>query len=721
MKRREFLERTGWFVVGATLVGVPGCGDDTKPKPPPGPDGGGSTDPMGTFSFPQGVASGDPRDSSVVLWTRAVRGNDSGDVQLFVQVANDPKFGNIVADRSVTATAATDHTVRVLVTNLSPGTSYYYRFTAGQDTIGGQTITAPSAQTDVQVNLAWVSCQDYAAGNYGAYRQMLLDDAERADTDKIFAVVHLGDMIYETRASGFQTAINEQFQPIGLTNADGSVRAVSTFPSGGGTRTVDSTAPTPVMVNFASTVDDYRSLYRTFLSDPDIQAVRARWPFISIWDDHEFTDDCWQSQANYTNTAGLDEPDQMRRVAASQAWFEYVPSHLTGADGVSGVASQAKDFAPPVPPVTDAAFPVTPNADNFVDEPNNVAAVGAITIYRSLRLGKHVELVLTDLRSYRSDHAIPEELAKLAGFLAPRNALPKDIVNLLDLGSHVPGGAPAMIPGTPLPNPRLDSPIGTMLGKAQKQWWKDTMQGSDATWKLWGNEVTLMRLRITSLGPTSPLPADLVISADSWDGYNAERTELMGFLKANSINNVVILSGDIHAAFAGNVIDNFDAPVGAQTSVAVELVGPGISSNSLLSFFFAATTGSMLQPAIVTDATSAGGSAFTENFNLLLREGTAASLTYAAAPATPPPFHLVPPANPHLRYVDTNAQGYGYIQVTKDKVTASIVTINRPITTPSGTTGPGVKRAATFTVNAGVASLLGPSFGDNDTKPFPLT
>ncbi|HEX8111176.1 MAG TPA: alkaline phosphatase D family protein [Kofleriaceae bacterium] len=713
MKRREFLERTGWFVVGATLVGIPACGDDTKSKPP-APDAGGSTDPVGTFSFPQGVASGDPRESSVVLWTRVVRGNDSGNVQLALEVASDPSFSTLVVDQKLTATAASDHTVRVLVTGLLFGSTYYYRFTAGQDTISGRTFTAPAAQADVQVNFAWVSCQDYAAGFYGAYRQMLVDDDARADADKIFAVIHLGDMIYETRASNFQTAIDDSFNPIALANGDGSKRGVAAFPSGGGTR---------ASTNFASTLDDYRSLYRTFLSDPDFQAARARWPFISIWDDHEFTDDCWQSQANYTNGMTLDEPDQIRRVAASQAWFEYVPAHLTGAGGVAGVASQAKDFAPPATPVTDAAF-TAPNADNFVDEPNNKAAVGAITIYRSLRFGKHVELVLTDERSYRSDHAIPEELAAAAGFLASRNALPKDLVNVLDLGSAFPGGAPPQIDlggGHVITNPRASSPPGTMLGKAQKQWWKDTMKGSDATWKLWGNEVTLMRLKITSLGPTSPLPADLVISADAWDGYNAERTELMTFLKANAIQNVVVLTGDIHASFAGQVMDNFEAPAAAQTPVAVELVGPGISSNSLFSFFYAATVSNPpLNALIAANATAAGGSKFTENFNLLLLHGTASAGAYAQnLQVIPQTFD--PNANAHLKYADTNSQGYGYIKVGADKVEGSIITIQRPIQTPSGTDGPGAKRTATFTVASGTPNLTGPTFNTGDTKPFPLT
>jgi len=708
MKRREFLERTGWFVVGATLVGIPGCGDDAKP---PAPDGG-SQDPVGTFSFPQGVASGDPRESSVVLWTRVVRGTDPGDVELKVQVASDAGFTTLVANRTLTATAATDHTVRVLVTGLGPGAAYYYRFAAGQDAISGQTITAPAASADVQVNLAWVSCQDYAAGNFGAYRQMLIDDDARPAADKIFAVIHLGDMIYETRASDFQTAIDEQFKAIPLTNADGSTRAVPTFPSGGGTRANQ---------NFANTVEDYRSLYRTFLSDPDLQAARARWPFISIWDDHEFTNDCWQSQANYTNGMTVDEPDQARRVAASQAWFEYVPVHLTGATGVPGVASQAKDFAPPATPVTNAAF-TAPNADNFVDEANNKAAVGAITIYRSLRFGKHVELVLTDERSYRSDHALPEDLAAvLPGIFDPRNALPLSLVNLLDVGS---ASGQAMIPGTPIPNPRATSPIGTMLGKQQKQWWKDTMKGSDATWKLWGNEVTLMRLKLTA-NATFMLP-DLVVTGDAWDGYNAERVELMKFLKDNAIQNVVVLTGDIHAAFAGTLVDNFDAPVAAQTPVAVELVGPGIASNSLLSFFLDATSRlpapqNTLALLIIADARPAGGSQYTENFNLMLLEGTQAALDYASHGGTVPPILNKPPsANAHLKYADTNSQGYGYIKVGADKVEASIVTIQRPIQKPTGTTGPGVKRTASFTVAKGTPALSDPTFGEHDTKPFPL-
>jgi alkaline phosphatase D len=719
MRRRDFLQRTGWFVVGASLTGIPGCTDDKKNPPPveaPTPEA------QGTYSFPHGVASGDPRDSSVVVWTRAVRNSDAAAaVIVHIEVAPDPDFSTIVADRLVTATSASDHTVRVVVTQLSANTTYYYRFTAGQDSTTGRTRTAPEADEDkVQVNFAWVSCQDLSAGSFGAYRQMIIDDDARADEDKIFAVIHLGDFIYETRASDFQTAIDEAFQPISLKNADGTDRGVPQFPNGGTRSSILGTT-----VNFAATVDDYRLLYKTFLSDPDLQAARARWPFICIWDDHEFTDDCWQSQANYDPKKSMDEGDQARRLAASQAWFEYIPVQLTGAAGVDGVDSEAQDFTPPANKVVNAPFSF-PDEDNFTEEPNNVAALGAITIYRSFRFGKHVELVMTDERSYRSDHAIPEDITSNSAFLASRNALPIDLVNQLDAGREANGGHPlqTLALGTApnvlnIPNPRAGTPPGTMLGAKQKKWFKATMEGSDATWKLWGNEVMMMRLAIPALSQTQP---PLMVSADAWDGYDTERQELMKFFVDKKIGNVVMLTGDIHASFAGQVMDNFNALPANQKVVATELVAPGIASNSLFSFFLAAATltgNTGLLGLILADATTHGGSPVTENFNLLLTGGVNAAGAFAL---THGDFTQAKPAivatNAHVKYVDTNTQGYGYVKVSEKEVDATIVTINRPIVTPATAAGPGVKRTASFKIPADAPDqMTGPTY--TGTLPFP--
>jgi alkaline phosphatase D len=702
MKRRDFLRNSGWFVVGATLVGVPGgCADD-DPRPVD------EAPPEGTHAFPQGVASGDPSASSVVLWTRVALATSPnggfGAITLRLQVSATADFATLIVDQSLVAAAQSDHTLRVLVTNLSPATYYYYRFVAGKDVSAGRTRTAPARDADVQVNLAWVSCQDYSAGHYGTYRQMIVDDAARPEADKIHAVVHLGDMIYETRADGFQAAIDDEFRPIMLTNRDGQPRAVGAFPSGGGVRAGTS---------FARSVDDYRHLYRTFLSDPDLQEARALWPFVCVWDDHEFTDDNWQSQANYDGASSLNEADQTRKVAASQAWFEYIPAHLSGAASVPGVSNPARDFVPTT--VRDAAFSPA-NADNFVDEANNAAAVGAITIYRSLRFGQRVELVMTDQRSYRSDHAIAEEDTSSQLFFpgAPRNAVPLQLVNVFDAGRTAAPTPPETVLG--VINRRTTSPPGTMLGAAQKEWWKATMKGSDATWKIWGTEVMLLRLRL----PPPPGDVARVVSADAWDGYPSERNELMKYLQTENIKNLVALAGDIHASFAGIVMDDYDTAT--PQPVAFELTAAGVASNSLFSFFEAATrppAPAALRSLVTVDASAAQGSKFTENLNMLLLNGVASAGTFAASSNLDAALAAADAnTNPHLKYCDTNAQGYGYIKAGATQMDATIVTINRPTTVP-GATGPGVRRRVSFTIpKDNPAGAVGPTV--EGTKPFPL-
>lgn len=703
MKRRDFLKLSGTFFAAASLGGLPGCGDDGGD---PQPD----AQQAGVFAFPQGVASGDPRESSVVLWTRAVRTSGASDaVGLTVEVASDAAFATVVVMQEVWAQPAVDHTVRVVVTGLAADTIYYYRFRAGADVIAGRTRTAPAADADVPVRLAWASCQDYGAGHYGAYKVMLDEDLARPEADQIRFVLHLGDFIYETRGGGFQVPLDDSFQPITLNNPDGNPRQVSPFPSGGGTAGG---------TNFAQTVDDFRHLYKIFASDPDLMAARARWPFIHTWDDHEFSNDCWQSMANFTDANSTDEPSQRKKLAANQAWFEYIPVQLTGAPGVPGVTQHARDFTPPPGELTDAAF-TAPDDDNFVPEPNNVAAVGSMTIYRSLRFGRHVELVVTDQRSYRSDHAVPEEFADMSiEYLDLRNVLPAEDVAVMDAGrTYNNNNPPANVGFNGLPNPRVGSPPGTMLGAQQKQWFKDTMRLSNATWKVWGNEVPLMRFFIRQQ-PVGALIVDRIMNGDAWDGYATERNELMTYLRDQSVDNLLVLTGDIHAHFAGIVNDDYGAAT--PTPVGVEFCAAGIASNSVFSFFEDASRGAAAPPqvrALVTyDASAGGGPAFVENLNLLLLHGTAAADTMARTnDRTMALAAADPTANPHLKYADTNAQGFGVALVTATQVEATLTTISRPVTQAAAT----VRRNARFVVPAGnPAGLTGPTI--TGTPPFPF-
>ena len=149
-------------------------------------------------SFPQGVASGDPDDHSVVLWTR--RPFDQGERHtLRVEVARDPDFRRVVAKARVPVLAAADWTCRALVGGLRPATTYWYRFTddSGAGSRIGRTITAPLASDPRPVRFAFVSCNSVNEGAQNAYRRMIWED-ERAPSDrKLGFVLHLGDFIYE--------------------------------------------------------------------------------------------------------------------------------------------------------------------------------------------------------------------------------------------------------------------------------------------------------------------------------------------------------------------------------------------------------------------------------------------------------------------------------------------------------------------------------------------
>jgi alkaline phosphatase D len=150
-----------------------------------------------------------------------------------------------------------------------------------------------------------------------------------------------------------------------------------------------------------------------------------------------------------------------------------------------------------------------------------------------------------------------------------------------------------------------------VLGAAQRQWWVSTMTGSTAQWKIWGNEVSLLRMGIDGAAiPTAPaaFKTKFLLNADQWDGFNAERKYLMGQLLAKGVKNVVAVTGDIHAFYAGVVMADYDAatPVPAM----VDLVTAGVSSNSNFSYFYGAAstpTFAALKPLVATSEAEAEG------------------------------------------------------------------------------------------------------------------
>jgi len=554
MDRRQLLTRGAFFTVAAATGALAGCGGDSLP-------------PGGTYLFAQGVASGDPRDTSVVFWTRCVRADGAAEntaVQLHVSTSAD--FSTLLAQAPLVASADWDNTVRAKITGLPPATPLYYRFVAGRDISAvGHARTAPVATASVaQMKFAWFTCQDWSVNHWGAMSLLAQEDLD--------FIVHVGDYIYETVGAAFQAGAAEPAHTA-LVLPDGTSLGAA---------------------KYATTLADYRYLYRTYRSDARLRQLHQQWPMIAIWDDHEFSDDCWQDHQTYSNE---NKQQTARRRAATQAWVEYMPV----------------DFG-------DVSF----------DTAN--AAYDNVRIYRDFQFGNLMHLVMTDERLYRDDHVVSEA--------AIAQAQGHDPVNGSDsVGARYFVQLPVLAQFEALKTQALGR-APSILGTTQTQWWKDKMTASGSTWKVWGNEVTLSRLW-ADLRALAPPPYDAVyaVNCDAWDGYPSHKAELMGYLKAQGVSNVVAITGDLHAFQCGVVRDVPDPATG--TPVLVDFVTAGISSSSFYSYLKAGSVGTPLASLVATPAT----------------------------------FEAIAGANnPDLKYHDHDAQGYATAMVTP---TQMVVTFNK--------------------------------------------
>jgi alkaline phosphatase D len=625
------------------------------------------------LSFKQGVASADPQPNAVMLWTRAEPQNGAKQVKLLVQVSTDSEFSNVIVDALLDTSIESDYTVRSYITDLQSDTAYYYRFIGAGESASrlGQTRTAPSPEQEKNVNLAFVSCQSFEQSHYGAWARMLSEDSAAPESGQIQFVLHLGDFIYER---SWHRAYDGGPQP----------RYVPKFPDG-----VDGEHS-----RHAVSLADYRHLYKTYLSDPHLQEARARWPFISIWDDHEFSNDNFQSFSTYGNTTTL---EAQRKLDSNQAWFEYIPTVL------GEIPSQsAHDFKP-----------VKLAGDNIA---NNASARDSLCIYRKLNWGKHLDIVLTDTRSYRSGPCVSSELAESVGL--PLNSL--KLIDIADAGhGYNNGEPPEFLPygdGKTL-NPAKNRAPGTCLGLTQRDWFLSTLQSSDATWKLWGNALPLMPLNIDlSAMPLSDYE-DSVVNIDAWAGYPGEMKLLMSYLHEQKVAGVVSLSGDHHMHGASTISWSTTDP--DAKPVAADFACAGISSSPFFD--------------TIVDAAEDSGPEFGQLvyleqngervpvWHMTMLQGVLASFTYAKTGMDSVASWLGPnDANPGLKYVDTTANGYGLAQFRANEMNVQLVTmedLRKPFET-----APQIKQSAEFRMAAWSAGehpvLEGPKFAGPPPFPF---
>ncbi len=416
-----------------------------------------------------GVASGDPRPHSIVLWTRIPEASQTnGTLNVTYTVSKVADLSRPVFVGQTQTSVDSDFTVKVLVQNLEPFTRYYYGFRTptGYVSVTGRTKTAPATESEPdKIKFAYVSCQDFTQGYYSVYRNLVLQD----DVD---FCIHLGDNIYETGSATFQT---------------GQVRSDTI---GGGE---------------AKTLAEYRQKYQLYLTDSYWREVRRLFPWITLWDDHEFKN----------NYAGADLPPEEypRQRAGYTAFLEYNP-------------------VLPVKPLTTT-------------DPAQVQ------LYRSFVFGNLMEVFVLDERQYR-------------------NSPPCEKTSLT--------------PGCK----NLNSPTRTMLGSTQKQWLKDGLTHSTRRWKFLLSEVMLQQFLLKDFTNSSGLVVSrlfsqfaekspgLYLNLDAWDGYPAERTELLEFIRDRKLQNVVVCTGDIHNCYVGELRPDFNNL--SQPSVGVEVVTGSVSS-----------------------------------------------------------------------------------------------------------------------------------------------
>ncbi|MFI5618450.1 alkaline phosphatase D family protein [Streptomyces sp. NPDC051567] len=464
-------------------------------------------------AFLHGVASGDPLPDGILLWTRvtpapeAVPGSGLGPAtEVTWEIAEDTAFSRVIATGAVTATAATDHTVKADVRGLRPQTAYWYRFTAGAvASPTGRTRTAPAdgARTP-GIRFGVVSCANWESGYFSAYRHL----AARGDLD---AVLHLGDYIYEY-GSGVYPEAKHVVRPH---------------------------EPRHEILTLA----DYRVRHGRYKTDPDLRTLHAAHPVIAIWDDHEITNDAW-SGGGENHTPGTEGDFAVRAAAARRAYFEWMP----------------------------------------------VRASTEGTVYRRLRFGSLADLHLLDLRTFRSEPA--------------------------GVGSG-----------------QADAPDRSLTGRAQLDWLKSGLAGSQAAWQLVGTSVMISPVAFGALPAhlLEPLAGllglpkgGIAVNPDQWDGYTDDRRELLGHLTERGIRNTVFLTGDIHMAWAN------DVPVTAATYP--------LSRSAGVEF-------------VVTSVTA-------DNLDDTLRVGAGTTSLVAES--------AVKAANRHVKWVDMDAHGYGVLDVTAD-------------------------------------------------------
>jgi alkaline phosphatase D len=494
--RRGFLLQSAGLVAAASAVGtgLVACGgSDATPA-----------------QFAYGVASGDPLADRVMLWTHARVPHSSADVALTWQVSKTSSFDNIVASGSITSTEAKDFTNKVDATGLAAGNVYYYRFLDAANTSSpvGTTRTLPTSSV-ASVKFAVFSCALYAEGYFNAYDAAVKSGAQYA--------IHLGDYIYEY-------------------GADATEFGNSATPAG----------RTPVPATDIVSLDDYRTRYAQYRSDPNLQAAHAAMPWITVWDDHEFANNAWMDGAENHNVA-TQGSWAARKAAAAQAYHEWLPIRTPDASNLLKIYRRF-DFGNvfTLHMLDTRIEGRTKQYDSYGDTDGGLTRYA--TALTSGTDANHPMMSTTQQSWLTSGTAASTATWQILGnqdimsrFWFPANILQDSVAVLAD-------------------------PSASNMAKVQAD--ITAYLTAKATFAAYGSSA-LTSTQAALLDTTSnPL---LPYNLDAWDGYPLQREAILQTIKAQG-KNLVTLSGDSHNAWFASVTTL------AGDQVGYEFAGTSVSS-----------------------------------------------------------------------------------------------------------------------------------------------
>ncbi|MBO2635748.1 alkaline phosphatase D family protein [Shewanella algae] len=499
--RRDFLALSAKGVGAAVLsYGLMGCSSDND-------------DNTVAADFLHGVASGDPTQDAVIIWTR-VTPQTAGDVRVSWQVSRDGAFSDLVTTGEMVTNAERDYTVKVDAIGLESGSRYFYRFMTGDKTSTvGMTKTLPEGAVD-SVKLAVMSCANFPAGYFNVYELAALRD----DLD---AMLHLGDYIYEYGRGGYAS---EHAAELGR----------EVLPAGE-----------------LLSLSDYRTRYGQYRGDASLQKLHAKLPFITVWDDHEVANDTWKDGAENHNQGEGDF--DARKQAALQAYFEWLPIR-PWREGNHEEIYRSFSFGD----LLDLHMLDTRvlARDKQLDYGNYLdPATGAF----------NDQQFLADVTDTQRTLLGQTQLLWLQGKLLQSSAKWQLLGQQILMGRMM---LPAAIATQQLSIPQFAELAALAQLAARAQAGDPTLTQAELTY-LAANQAKLTP-EVLALLQLPSIPYNL----DAWDGYAYEREVVLATARASG-KNLVVIAGDTHNAWANDLKDKDGNMVGVEFATS-SVSSPGL-------------------------------------------------------------------------------------------------------------------------------------------------